>query len=106
MRHTITEIIEEWEQGMITTHEVYPALLELALELPIDEIFAATPEPWRSGFLDWLKQTYENDVPEEDFVWLHSSAAEPVGARRVIALAREWLRRQANHPPDEIVRDP
>lgn len=90
---SIAEILDEYEQGMITSHEVFPALLRLALTDPLDRIIADTPEPWRTRFVAWLEATYDNDTPEEEFIWLHSSGAEPEGARRVITVAREWLAR-------------
>lgn len=93
MTRTISEIIEDWDQGVITTYEVYPALLHLALDAPLDSVITAVPEPWRSNFVDWLASTYDNDTPIEDFVWLDSAQSEPKGARRVISIAREWLDR-------------
>lgn len=100
MTRTISQIIDEWEQGMITTHEVYPALLALALEAPLDEIVVEVPEPWRARFVNWLREAYGNETPEANFVWLDSATLEPAGARRVIALARDWLGRQAPRPPE------
>ena len=98
MTRSIPEIIEEWELGMITTHEVYPALLNIALEVRLEDVVIATPEPWRTRFVDWLKQTYDNAIPAEEFVWLSSSAPEPADARKVITIAREWIGRPAPRP--------
>jgi hypothetical protein len=70
-------------------------LLNLALDTPLDEIIPTVPEPWRSRFVDWIAETYDNDIPMQDFVWLDSGRAEPEGARRVIEVAREWLRRRS-----------
>jgi hypothetical protein len=93
MTRTISKIIEDWGQGVITTHEVYPALLRLSLEAPLDDVIAGVPEPWRSRFVDWIVTSYDNETPIEDFGWLDSAQSEPEGARRVIAIAREWIGR-------------
>ena len=94
MKRTVSDVMAEWEQGSLARGEVCDELLKLVLDTPLDEVIDAVPEPWRSRFVSWIDETFNNDVPADEFMHISSGAPPRPSDGKVIAIAREWLSRK------------
>jgi hypothetical protein len=87
----LTEILEGYSSGMYTHGGMLNQILSLSLSHPMDSIITALPDGRRAEFIAWARETFDNDVPLEDFVII--TQGTPSNDDLVpIARIREWFR--------------
>ena len=98
----LAELIEMYEQGAWSRGDYFHRITLLVLDFSIDELIHQLPSSDRDDFVVWLRDTYDNDTPADNFV--------SIGQRSDTALARErledirrWLRanRRREEPTGE-----
>lgn len=89
----LTEILEGYDHGEMTRGGMLNQILSLSLTYPVERIIAALPDMRRAEFIAWARESFDNDVPLEDFVII--TQGTPSDDDLVpIARIREWLRAQ------------
>lgn len=89
----ISEILDAYECGTYTRRDMLNEILWLSLRYPVDSIISALPAAPRAEFLAWARETFDNDIPLEDFVII--TQGTPADDDLVpIARIREWFRTQ------------
>lgn len=67
-------------------------LLCLTPKMGVQGILDALPSEWKQSFTEWLVETYDNDVPVEEFLSIGLPQEEPLAEPDPILLLRDWLR--------------
>ena len=87
----IPGLVRSYEDGVYTFEELAAKFLALSDDVEIDAIMAQVPQPLAQRFIEWARKLYDNDVPAQDFVDVHSEATMPEAR---LASIRAWLKRQ------------
>lgn len=88
----VPEVLALWDDGLASRQEVIGRLFALVEVHGVDALLAELPAPWRDELVAWMRATFDNDLPEDEFVWL-GNTPEPDGGRELIRVARAWLAR-------------
>jgi hypothetical protein len=87
----LTEILEGYNSGVYTRGGMLNQILSLSLFHPMDSIITALPDARRAEFIAWARETFDNDVPLEDFVIITQGTSSDDDLVP-IARIREWFR--------------
>lgn len=91
MINELAEIVEMYEQGAWSRGDYFYRITLLVPAFSIDEIVLKLPTCDRDDFVCWLHETYDNDVPANEFVSIgHQNDTALTGER--IDDIRRWLR--------------
>lgn len=90
----VSELVGDLSSGELLWRDAYPALLCLLVEHSVDEVLGLLPERFQATFVMELRASFENEVPVETLLWFEEGAPDSVSRARIVARAREWLRRE------------
>jgi len=97
---TVPGIIEAYEQGVYTRLEMHALLGRLVTFDTADELISSMRPDIREDFIRWARQTFDNDVPVEDFVSIGGEGGFRHPDAMIPAL-RDWLRRHPALPSED-----
>ena len=90
MINELAELIEMYEQGVWSRGDYFHRITLLVPDLSIDELLHGLPTSDRDDFVRWLRETYDNAVPADNFVSI-GHRDDPARTRERIASLRQWL---------------
>jgi hypothetical protein len=94
----LAELIEMYEQGAWSRGDYFHRITLLVPNFSMDSLFSELPTSDRDDFVRWLSETYDNEVPADDFVSI-GHRDDAARTRERINSLRDWLR--ANRRVDD-----
>jgi hypothetical protein len=89
------ELIEMYEQGAWSRGDYFHRITLLVPKFSIDELLNELPTSDRDDFVRWLRETYDNDVPPDNFVSIGHRDNTARTRERIDSL-RDWLRGESS----------
>jgi len=88
----VEEAVARYQSGETSRGDLHGELFALLRQHPVDGLLDALPVELRVAFVDWLKETYDNDLAPEEFLWI-SNAGRPAPDHAIlVSRVRAWLR--------------
>ena len=87
----LAELVGMYEQGVWTRGELLYQITLFVPEVSVQAVVDQLPEELRENFVQWLRATYDNQIPADDFVSINTSEDREHSRARIQAL-RAWLR--------------
>ena len=87
----LAELTEMYEQGAWSRGDYFHRITLLVLDFSIDELIQELPSLDRDDFVRWLRDTYHNDTPADNFVSLGQQSDTALAHERIESI-RRWLR--------------
>ena len=90
----VPEMLEDWRTGELQSREFYELFLDLIEHNEVAEVLTLLPDELQVKFAASLRQSFDNDCPADDFIWIDSGRTDDAN-KRIIERARRWLARVA-----------
>jgi hypothetical protein len=87
----LAELLTMYAQGVWSRGDFFYQITLLVPAFSVQAIIDELPEPDRLDFVSWLRQTYDNDLPAEEFVTIGRQEDTAMSRVRISQL-RTWLR--------------
>jgi len=91
MINELTELVEMYEQGAWSRGDYFHRITLLVPDFSIDELIHQLPTSDRDDFVRWLRETYDSDVPADNYVSIGNQGDTTLARERIDCL-RGWLR--------------
>jgi hypothetical protein len=91
MIEDVKRLLDDYEDGACTLMVLYNSLLSLSNAHPISDVIDSLPPQWREDFLAWARETFDNDIPADQFIVINGGVATDDDIRP-IRLLREWFK--------------
>lgn len=86
----LAELAELYKQGAWSRDDYFHRITLLAPDAPLAQVIEEIPMPDRDDFVQWIRRTYDNDLPEQDFIAIGYQGDAALTQAR-IARIRTWL---------------
>lgn len=91
MMDALAELVAMYDEGAWSRGDFLYQVTLLVPDLSVQTIVDQLPDALRDDFLEWLRATYDNEVPADDLVSIKISEDRERTRTRIEAL-RAWLR--------------
>jgi hypothetical protein len=100
---TWQEIINEYEEGLLTQRASLRRLAELAASGDVEQTLRCLPLEWRKDVELYIFKMYDNDIDSDDFIEIGIAEPDLALRRTTIAALRAWIARKkvTNSLPQE-----
>ncbi|HZJ62096.1 MAG TPA: hypothetical protein VFD36_01120 [Kofleriaceae bacterium] len=87
----LAELVEMYEQGAWSRGDYFYRITLLVPDVSVGELIQEIPISDHDDFVCWLRQTYDNDVPADNFISIGGQGDTALTRERIDSL-RGWLR--------------
>lgn len=94
----LTELVAMYNEGSWSTGDFFHQVTLLVPQVAVQTIIEQLPGECRDEFADWLRKTYDNDLPADAFISIGQQDDLTLRVPRLAAL-RAWLRSTSNTEP-------
>jgi len=91
----LAELVGMYNQGAWSRGDFLYQITLLVPEVSVQSIVDQLPAPLRDEFVNWLRETYDNDAPADAFVSI-GRQDDPAQRQLRLEALRAWLRTGSN----------
>lgn len=93
----LVELLDMYNEGVWSRGDLFQRIALLVPASSVQQIVDELPDPHRTEFIAWLRETYDHEVAAQDFVVIGRQENAASRLQRIEEI-RAWLRMQRAEP--------